>query len=71
MEKESHQKIMDKIFQPFFTTKAAGQGTGLGLPLARSLIRLHGGELTITSVKGQGTAVTVTLPPDRLLRTAA
>jgi len=42
------------------------QGTGLGLPLAKSLIQLHGGELTIGSVKGQGTVVTVTLPPERL-----
>ncbi len=42
------------------------EGTGLGLPLTRALMVLHGGDLTITSRKGKGTTVTVTLPPDRI-----
>lgn len=37
-------KIRDKIFQPFFTTKPTGQGTGLGLPLSYDIVRVHGGE---------------------------
>jgi signal transduction histidine kinase len=43
------------------------EGTGLGLPLAQRLIELHGGELNIESVPGQGTTVTVSLPPERML----
>jgi len=44
------------------------QGTGLGLPLARTLAELHGGTLTIASTPGEGTAVTVTLPRERVIR---
>ncbi|HEX6842596.1 MAG TPA: ATP-binding protein [Stellaceae bacterium] len=43
------------------------EGTGLGLPLARTLVELHGGTLAIKSVPGRGTSVTVTLPPNRLI----
>jgi len=43
------QKIVDKIFQPFFTTKPTGQGTGLGLSLSYDIIKAHGGELKVTS----------------------
>jgi len=42
-------------------------GTGLGLPLARSLIELHGGALRIESEKGRGTTVTLTMPADRVI----
>ena len=45
------QKIVDKIFQPFFTTKPRGQGTGLGLSLAYDIIKAHGGELKVETRK--------------------
>ena len=48
------QKILDKIFQPFFTTKPTGQGTGLGLSLAYDIVKAHGGELKVKSIEGEG-----------------
>jgi signal transduction histidine kinase len=45
-------ELRDRIWEPFFTTKAVGQGTGLGLDIARRLIEQHGGELTLSSVPG-------------------
>ena len=53
--------IKDKIFQPFFTTKPTGQGTGLGLSLAYDIIKAHGGELKTESEEGKGTTFTITL----------
>ena len=47
------------------------EGTGLGLPLAQRLTELHGGLLTVDSIKGVGTTVTVILPPERTVETAA
>jgi signal transduction histidine kinase len=44
------------------------EGTGLGLPLAYKLTQLHGGRLELTSVKGQGTTVTIILPAERLVQ---
>jgi len=56
------QKVLDKIFQPFFTTKPTGQGTGLGLSLSYDIIKAHGGELKVKTNEGQGSAFTVVLP---------
>ncbi len=56
------QENMEKIFQPFFTTKSEGQGTGLGLPIVQEIIDQHNGFLTIESELGHGTAVRVHLP---------
>jgi signal transduction histidine kinase len=55
-------EIKDKIFQPFFTTKPTGQGTGLGLSLAYDIVKAHGGELKVSSTNSMGTCFTVILP---------
>jgi two-component system, NtrC family, sensor kinase len=55
-------KILDKIFQPFFTTKPTGEGTGLGLSLSYDIIKAHGGEIRAESVAGESTSFTITLP---------
>ena len=56
------QKIIDKIFQPFFTTKPTGQGTGLGLSLAYDIVKAHGGELKVETEKSEGTTFRIVLP---------
>ncbi len=56
------KEILDKIFQPFFTTKPSGKGTGLGLSMSYDIVRAHGGELTVKTKKDQGTEFTITLP---------
>jgi signal transduction histidine kinase len=57
------EAIRSKIFQPFFTTKPVGEGTGLGLSLSHDIVTTgHGGTLTVTSQEGQGTEFVVTLP---------
>ncbi|MES1225444.1 MAG: HAMP domain-containing sensor histidine kinase, partial [Bacteroidota bacterium] len=48
------QKVLDKIFQPFFTTKPTGQGTGLGLSLSYDIIKAHGGEIKVETKEGEG-----------------
>ena len=56
-------KLLDKIFQPFFTTKPTGQGTGLGLSLAYDIItKGHGGELKVETKEGEGSAFIITIP---------
>ncbi len=56
------QKVLDKIFQPFFTTKPTGQGTGLGLSLSYDIVtKGHGGELNVETKEGQGTEFIVNL----------
>jgi len=56
------QKIIDKIFQPFFTTKPTGQGTGLGLSLAYDIVKAHGGQIAATTTEGAGTEFSIRLP---------
>ncbi|HEY5407965.1 MAG TPA: tetratricopeptide repeat protein [Ginsengibacter sp.] len=55
------QKVVDKIFQPFFTTKPTGQGTGLGLSLAYDIIKAHGGELRVETKEGEGSEFIIQL----------
>jgi len=55
-------KILDKIFQPFFTTKPTGQGTGLGLSLAYDIVKAHGGNLNVETTEGVGTNFIINLP---------
>ncbi|NVK48273.1 MAG: hypothetical protein HWE09_00800 [Cyclobacteriaceae bacterium] len=54
--------IIDKIFQPFFTTKPTGSGTGLGLSLSYDIIKAHGGDLRVKSIEGEGTEMIIYLP---------
>jgi two-component system NtrC family sensor kinase len=56
------QRIVDKIFQPFFTTKPTGQGTGLGLSLSYDIVKAHGGEIKVDSDPGQGCTFIIHLP---------
>ncbi len=56
------QKVLDKIFQPFFTTKPTGQGTGLGLSLSYDIVKAHGGELKVETKENIGTTFTILLP---------
>src|SRR5690606_11304315 len=56
------QAIKEKIFQPFFTTKPTGEGTGLGLSLSYDIVKAHGGEITVDSKEGEGTMFTIQLP---------
>ncbi|MEO7489620.1 MAG: ATP-binding protein, partial [Ferruginibacter sp.] len=55
------QKIVDKIFQPFFTTKPTGQGTGLGLSLSYDIIKAHGGEIKVETKEGEGSTFIIQL----------
>jgi two-component system, NtrC family, sensor kinase len=56
--------IKNKIFQPFFTTKPTGEGTGLGLSLSYDIVKAHGGELKVESKAGEGSEFTIHLPSD-------
>ncbi len=56
------KKILDKIFQPFFTTKPTGQGTGLGLSLSYDIVKAHGGEISVETKEGEGSVFSIQLP---------
>ena len=54
--------VLDKIFQPFFTTKPTGEGTGLGLSMSYDIAKAHGGELNVETKEGEGTTFIITIP---------
>ncbi|MEL4456365.1 ATP-binding protein [Lutimonas vermicola] len=56
------EKVLNKIFQPFFTTKPTGQGTGLGLSLSYDIVKAHGGELKVLTYEGTGSSFEIKLP---------
>ncbi len=56
------ESIKEKIFQPFFTTKPTGQGTGLGLSLSYDIIKAHGGEIKVETTTGEGSSFILQLP---------
>jgi signal transduction histidine kinase len=55
-------KTANKIFQPFFTTKPTGQGTGLGLSLSYDIVKAHGGELAVETKEGEGSEFVIQIP---------
>ena len=55
------EKVLDKIFQPFFTTKPTGQGTGLGLSMSYDIVKAHGGELKVETKEGEGSEFIIAL----------
>jgi signal transduction histidine kinase len=59
------QNMIDKIFQPFFTTKPTGQGTGLGLSLSYDIIKAHGGEIKVVSKEGEGSEFIIVIPTNK------
>lgn len=56
------QMLLDKIFQPFFSTEPTGQGTGLGLSLSYDIVQPHTGEIKVESKEGQGADFVVLIP---------
>ena len=56
------QKVVDKIFQPFFTTKPTGHGTGLGLSLSYDIVKAHNGEIKLINKEGEGAEFVIILP---------
>jgi len=56
------QNVLDRIWEPFFTTKEVGKGVGLGLALTYNIVKRHGGEIESQSRVGEGSQFTVRLP---------
>jgi signal transduction histidine kinase len=55
-------EVLARVFDPFFTTRRVGEGTGLGLPICHSIVTAHGGTITATSEPGKGSTFRVELP---------
>jgi signal transduction histidine kinase len=55
-------EVKERAFEPFFTTRASGEGGGMGLSIAKNIVELHKGSMEIHTEVGAGTTVTVTLP---------
>ena len=58
--------VKDKIFQPFFTTKPTGEGTGLGLSLSYDIIKAHGGDIAVNNKESGGTHFRIRLPAENV-----
>ena len=56
------QNVIDKLFQPFFTTKPTGQGTGLGLSLSYDIVKAHGGTIKVETKDGEGAEFIIQFP---------
>ena len=56
------ENVLDKIFQPFFTTKHTGQGTGLGLSLSYDMMKAIGGDMQVKTKEGEGSVFTIQFP---------
>ena len=55
-------EVLERIFEPFYTTKPVGQGTGLGLSISYGIVQKHHGSINVTTQPGQGTTFRVSLP---------
>jgi len=57
--------VLNRVFEPFYTTKGVGHGTGLGLSISYGIIKRHGGDITVSSQEGEGSLFVVTLPMEK------
>ena len=59
------KEVLNRVFEPFYTTKGVGHGTGLGLSISYGIIKRHGGDITVSSQEGEGSLFVVTLPKEK------